>query len=219
MTLEGPRVLSKDVNSISVATDGTGEQSTLTGSGDFTKLTIGSLEGAVYRDYFDLSGYMLDDLTTFINGVMLQEGCVVTGTTSLFTIHDILSTEYLTDTEIVQCLTTAPASTYFHNQFGFPTSTLSQQQIIYGRMRVWSSPPAGVNVTLPTLVGDNIWGTGTSTTREKLFITRIVLNHTPASSGSAPPANYMVNAIIAKEDELPYLMRQKRSYELAKTVD
>lgn len=220
MTLEGPRVMNKDVAAVSMATDETGITTTITGPAGYEKLTVGALEAAVYRDYFDLSGYTQADLTTFIQGVDIQEGCIPNtsvppNATEHLTIYDLITTEFISDAEIRRTLLTAPASTFYHNQFGFPTSQLDQQQIIYGRMRVWSSPAAGVNVAFPQKIGDNVFGTGTATAGEKLYITRIAMNHTADSSVSIPPVNYVVATMVVKEKELPFLMRMKRSYELA----
>jgi len=219
MTLEGPRVMNKDVAAVSVITDTPGSLITITGPAGYEKLTVGTLEAAVYRDYFDLSGYTQADLTVFIQGVTVQEGCIpntdVANPTELLTIYDLITTEFVSDAEIVRTLTTAPPSTFFHNQFGFPTSQLDQQQVVYGRMRVWSSPSAGVNVAFPQKIGDNIFGTGSATTGHKLYITRIALNHTANSSVSIPPVNYVVATMVVEEKELPFLMRMKRSYELA----
>jgi len=219
MSQTGPRVMNKDVAGISMATDASGNLTTIVGPAGYEKLTVGTLEAAVYRDYFDLSGYTQADLTTFIQGVDIQEGCIpntdIAVPTELLTIYDLITTEFVSNAEIRRTLLTAPPSTFFHNQFGFPTSQLDQQQVMYGRMRVWSSPSSGVNVTFPQKIGDNVFGTGTATAGEKLYITRIAMNHTASSSVSIPPVNYVVATMVVKEKELPFLMRMKRSYELA----
>jgi len=211
--------MNKDVAAISMATDETGITTTIVGPAGYQKLTVGALEAAVYRDYFDLSGYSQASLTTFVQGVDLQEGCIpntdIANPCELLVIYDLITTEFVSDAEIQRTLLTAPPSTFFHNQFGFPTSQLSLQQIIYGRMRVWSSPSAGVNVAFPQKIGDNIFGTGTATSGEKLHLTRIAMNHTANSSVSIPPVNYVIATMVVKEKDLPFLMRQKRSHELA----
>lgn len=81
MPITGPRTLHRTIGTTHISL---GEATpialaTLTGAGQYTKLAIGNVEAAVHRSYFDLSGYQMDDLTTFIAGVMIMEGTVPSG--------------------------------------------------------------------------------------------------------------------------------------------
>jgi hypothetical protein len=69
---------------------------------------------------------------------------------------------------------------------------------------------------IPNLHSVNVWGTCSAVTSDKLHITRIVLTSTtPDSTTYVSDTNVVVTIIVAQEKELPFLMRQKRSYELA----
>ena len=70
--------------------------------------------------------------------------------------------------------------------------------------------------------GQTTFGTCAATTADKVHLTRVVYVVTgaagviePGKKIHIPPSNYVSAIIVAKEKELPFLMRQKRSYELA----
>jgi len=222
MPMTGPRTLHRTIGTVHVANGaaGTPMLATLSGAGQYTKLEIGNLQAAVHRSYFDLSGYQMDDLTTFIAGVRIMEGTVPTGDSLHTTFHDLVTTEFITDDEIVNLLSKAPADEFYSNQFGFSTSTLDLDQVIYGQFRTYltNNTITGL-VQLPYLAGIREFGTGTATAAEKLYITRIVTNHAQGTSVSSPPVAYVVQAIIGKEGESEYFMRLKRSYEAAQAVN
>jgi len=224
MPMTGPRTLHRTIGTthISLGEATPVALATLTGAGQYTKLAIGDVEAAVHRSYFDLSGYQMDDLTTFIAGVRIMEGTVPTGDSQHTTFHDLVTTEFVTDDEIVNLLTTAPSDEFYSNQFGFSTSTLDLDQVIYGQFRTYltNATIVGVpSITLPYLAGIREFGTGTATAAEKLYITRIVTNHVQSTSVSSPPVAYVIQAIIGKEGESEYFMRLKRSYEAAQAVN
>ena len=68
MTLEGPRVFDQSLQGLTCETDDTGIIVNRSGAG-WLALTD---YVAVQRDYFDLSGYNMDSLTTFFQGVDMQ---------------------------------------------------------------------------------------------------------------------------------------------------
>jgi len=89
--------------------------------------------------------------------------------------------------------------------------------IIYGRHRQYRTD---TNIGgFPILVGSSAWGTMPAATADKVHLTRILIAATPIGPQpetlAIPPANYVTGVVVAKEEELPFLMRQKRSYELA----
>jgi len=222
MTIEGPRLLSKDIGAIFGSTNELGI-STITEPSPYSLVQLtATLQAAVYRGYFDLTGTAMEDLTLFVQGAEVQEGTVPSGDTNLLTIHDIMSTEPIDDAEIISVLTTGPPSTFFGNQFGYSTSTLDLDQILYGNFRIYQENST-ISPSIPYLVGSTKFGVGVATARDKLFITRIVINHQiPPALGvvswSAPPVNFVVGAMIAKESHSSHLMRLKQSYEHANTV-
>ena len=58
-----------------------------------------------------------------------------------------------------------------------------------------------------------MWGTCNASTGDKIYITRIVDTSGADTLLQIPDVNVVLVAVIAKEKELPYLMRASRSYE------
>lgn len=215
MTIEGPRVLDKLFGKAVITTDAEPHPSTgVTIAGDGWK----ELSNIVFvtRSYYDLSGYNRKELTSFIQGVDIQEEVGPTGNMHAY-IVDLVTTEYVDDTTIIDG--------HFENVQpddlpGFPVSTYDMQQVIYGRTRAYnpSTTWTGATSTIGEYSRSN-WGTCAATTADKVHLTRIVyIGFDPIavdSSFAPPPCNYVMAIIVGKEKELPFLMRQKRSYELA----
>lgn len=205
--LEGPRVMSQMFSRLDVQGLPGAPYFTLT-SGDNWENLVGDPTSSVYvsRKYYDLSGYNKDFLTTFVQGVDIQEGHVPTGSMASFIVIDLITSEYPSDAEVLVSATNPP---------GFPQSTSDMSTVIYGRHRQYR---VDSNVgSFPIMVGASTWGTMPATTADKVHLTRIVVTSTPVAPETLaiPPANYVTAAIISKEAELPFMMRQKRSYELA----
>jgi len=213
MTLEGPRLLDRTLDHLDVAL-GTSPAPTFpaafTGS-NWEVLDAVATPTFANRSYFDLSGYNIDMLTTFIQQVTIQEAHSVFGTAPCF-VMDMVSTEFIDDTTLLNAFT---YTTGDGDPPGFPRSVFNMEQIIYGRMRMYQTSTQWSDLGLQ---GVTTWGTGAATSAQKLYCTRVVYVLAPGSSGQTvhlPACNYVVAAIIAKEKELTYLMRQFRSYELA----
>ena len=194
------------VGTVSVM-DGSGLISSLTGSG--WSVIPGLPNWAVQRDYFDLSGYQLEDLSVFFQGIEMQEPLPVLGDGQSPSIIEIISTEYISDAEIL-ATTAVPMSGP-----GFSTSTNNMEQIVYGRRRIYYQKAPLTTPVIPFLHSVNTWGTCAATTADKLHITRILHSTSSDATTYVPDVNVVVAIIVAQEETLPFLMRQKRSYELA----
>jgi len=207
MTLEGPRVLDKLLPGSSVAML---SEVILTATNNWNIIT--ALPNViVQRAYFDLSGYQLENLTAFFQGVQMQEGGFLSGDDDFSMLSEFVTTEYISDAEIA-----AVAPTFNDGMpIGFGNSTFNQEQIVYARSRLFVIQGAGI--IIPSTLALTTWGTCAAATADKLHITRIF--RTGQASGAStitlPDVNVVVATIVAKEKELPFLMRQKRSYELA----
>jgi hypothetical protein len=206
MTLEGPRVLSKVLTGSTVTNDGSALIASVTGQWD---QVVGSDNAAVQRTYFDLSGYNMDFLTTFVQGVEIQDPGPLAGTDNANELLEILSTEFISDAEIVAFI----AGVGFNGP-GYSQSTMNMDQVVYGRRRSYTQDGA-ITPIIPNLHHTAMWGTANALTSDKLHITRILLTTTIDSVTFVSDTNVVMGAIISKEKELPFLMRQKRSYELA----
>ncbi len=210
MTLEGPRVLAKNLTGVSCQTDGdTGFMENFNGQG---WEPVGTFIG-VQRTYFDLSGYNRDSLTTFIQGVDFQYAGPPTTSDTFMMVIDLITTERISNAEIIQTYA-APAAPGILTGTGFPESALNQEQVIYARRRAYSQDSTLGATDLPTLVSTDLWGTCSAATSDKIHITRILIGATINKLYNIPPVNVVVAAIIAEEKELAFLARQKRSYEI-----
>jgi len=203
---EGPRRLAKVLSGCVSAWDPAGIGTVTSGSG-WEHITGGTQ--LVQRDYFDLAGYNMDQLTVFFQGVELQTADPVTTTvppSASASMITMLTTQLLTDAEIVASL-----GSVFSN-IGFTKSTTNQEQIVFGQSDTYSLNSTMVQ-TLLTLLSRNTWGTCAATTSSRLHITRIILNHTPLTDLEIPDVNVVITVIVGKEDVNPYMMRTLRGNE------
>lgn len=208
MTLEGPRILDKQFPGVTITINEEEPYYTISG-GPWDSLSDTCF---ARRDYFDLSGYSLDDLTCFIQGVDIQEGFTAHGNLGYAWVIDLITTEYVDSASIL-----AMVVNFTGDAPGFPESTFDMSQVAYGRCRTFKGQNTA-QVPIGTLyqTGSTNFGTNQGTAGQKLYTTRVLQF---AGLGtefiSIPPSNFVVAVIVAKEKELPFLMRMKRSYELA----
>lgn len=172
-----------------------------------------------YETYFDLTGYTLDDLTFFIRSGRVQDPGIHTfsGDNDCFQIFDILSQERLSQTDLADIK--ANNTTITSRAPGQSDGPLDRSQVIYGRYRLFTKN--STLTSLPTLmlnVRDVRFGSGNATTVQKLWWYRIILFTTTPDPGATmliPASTFVLIGDIDKEAEGEYLMRLKRSYELA----
>jgi len=203
--IEGPRLMAQVLTGSDITTGAEGVITIATGP---WQTVDGTVNAAVQRDYFDLSGYNREFLTTFVQSVAIQEPGPLAGSDENNQLLEIVSTEFIDDTNI-----TAFLSGNGFNGPGFSRSTDSMSQIIYGRRRLYTFD-ATITPVIPKLWHASNWGTASAITSDKLHITRIIVCSTPGVT-FVSDCNVVIAALIGKEKELPFLMRQKRSYELA----
>jgi len=207
MTQEGPRILEQMFNPLRATHNPGAPYTTITTGGGWDVLAAdGSTTVFASRKYYDLSGYNRDKLTSFFQGTDIQEAYSVGGTCDNAIIIDLITSERPTLAELLAVANSPP---------GYPESTTSMQQVVYGRSRQYVQ-----NTTVTgflTMTGSGLWGTMAAGTMDKVHLTRVLITSTsaPGQSVNCPPANYVEAIIVAKEKDLPFLMRQKRSYELA----
>jgi len=210
MTLEGPRVLAKQLGGAVIETNDSGPPAVSSVEGNnWNQLNNRAF---VNRSYYDLSGFNRYDLTSFFQGVDIQEEFGPNGDLPVWII-DMITTEFVDDDTITDALFDNAA--LLGDLPGFPGSTMNQEQVIYGRTRTYYTS------TTWSKVGEfarTQWGTCSAATSDKVHLTRIVMLDVAVpkqASISIPPCNYVTTTIVGKEKELAFMMRQKRSYELA----
>jgi len=162
--------------------------------------------------YVDLSAYELDDLTFFPMSAILQDpGIYSSDVTVPMQVLDIVCTEQLSIAEVV-------ADMAENNVPGMFESTMDFSQIIWGQYRTFYSPTTfsgTAGLFLPA--NGALFGSGEPTTSSKLYCYRIIITSgaTEANTLTIPASRFIISGIVAKEKELAFIMRQKRSYELA----
>lgn len=169
-----------------------------------------------YENYFDLSAYELDDLTVVPTAISLQDGLPYTTTsldpTTQLPVFDIVSQEKLSMDEI---------HTIYTAGYDYPSSPASTQdwsQLLMCNFRLLTPQTdfSIVNLLLPATGGS--LGSAEPTAVQKLWVYRVLIPTATDLSGSTwivPATRFVLGAEIVKEDDLPYMMRLKRSYELA----
>ncbi len=171
------------------------------------------------ESYFDFSGYELDDLTVGIVDARVQDPGVYTysGMEDVFMCYDLFSQERLSEDDLKliksnHTLTTMSAP-------GMPDGPLDRSQITFGLFRMFAK---NANITgLPTMMLNTRtvrFGSGSATAVQKLWCYRIIVfMQTPANGDEVliPATTQVMIGDVRKEEELPYMMRLRRSYELA----
>lgn len=169
--------------------------------------------------YLDLSGYELDDLTLVPLSITVQDPGVYqySGDGDVFCVYDLVTNERLTDEDMR--LIKTHATTTQSSAPGMPRGPLDRDQILFGMYRLFAKNSTTTGLPSMMLNARTMrFGSGQPTAVQKLWCYRIVCFYqTPSNADTLviPAATFVLNAEIIQEDELPYMMRLKRSYELA----
>lgn len=177
----------------------------------FTQAGPGALTTCVlYRiDYFDLSGYELEDETVYPQTVLIGDMETVngssTGTGALLLRADLVLTKAPTEADLQNVSQMMgwqlPGST--NSRFGL-------EEIIYGRFTKYVQT-VDTGLFQPMQVRN--WGAGDSTAGQKLYFLQAYLMYTPTSGLTIPSSSIVIPTVIGKEPDLEYMMRLYRSYE------
>jgi len=204
-----PHQLTKQVGPTDIVTTFTGPDLTgiAVGDGWETIIETVSLGKAVHRSYIDLAGWTKEELTTFVQGVDIQKMKtpfgVIANSYPLVWEYDILSTRRIALTELTSGIP---------GFIGGP-STIDLQSIVYGESRTYAE-----NATIPgtyVTTDRETFGTGDPVATDKLHWTRIIrFSVAGAATLKVYPANLVVQAVTAKEKDLVWMERLRRSYVL-----
>ena len=207
--LTGTRLLHEDVPS-TVCTETGGQYVATNGWQNLNNDVL------YYESYFDLSAYELDDLTLIPTAMSLQDGMAYTTTSvdpiTQLPVLDIISQERLDMQEIYTNYTTR------YDIPGSPGSTQDWSQLLMCNFRLLTPQTDFSIQTLLLPATGGSFGSAEPTAVQKLWYYRILIPTALDLTGSVwvvPPTRFVLGAEIVKEDELPYMMRLKRSYEIA----
>ena len=169
----------------------------------------------VSSTYFDLAGLAIDDKTLFFDGATVQEASSPSFNPAtagnLLRVADIMTTSPITDTEAILYITDA-------NFAGSPT-TLTFDQTIYGRVRVYNMDLDNLAGAYAILLSDNQTGSLSATASDRIYCYRVVVYDGADGRFDLLAARYILSAHAKEEPEHQYLMRLKRSYELQNQPD
>jgi len=194
--------------------------------------------GFVQEMKLDLSGYVQDSLTVGFRRSFEQEGAAdsiywATYDPNIDVIIEttIISSVPMNDDQLA--LTTAVSPGFIvYNIPGADWGNFNREHIIHGRYQLmyansvigsgaFTSPG---NATLTSLV-DNYFSSLEPTAADCLYCYRVFAVPTPGATGedgptlvSLPPKRVILDAFTVEEPDLEYMMRLKRSYELANQV-
>jgi hypothetical protein len=205
--LEGERTLSLPVPAVSLTRGASGWSS---GSG-WTGTSVNDL--IMFESYWDCSGYTADDLTLFPLGVTLQDPGRYTSSNPNVPMQvlDIVSQTRLSLTDVYGWILANAMP-------GMLGTTVEWTQVIWGQYRTLLGQASFQSAGTEFLTASaGLFGSGSPSTAEKLYCYRFVImpNSQDLDEISIPASRFVMSAVIAPEDELAFLMRQKRSYELA----
>lgn len=171
------------------------------------------------ENYFDTSGYTRDQLTAMPVNAFIQEAgryqITFPGNMRMMVL-DLITTERIDD--VLALITEITASN--SGIPSFPNSTEDWSQVIYGQFRELTGitqADAVQDVFAP--VSNQQFGSLEPTTCDKLWVYKIIMaiglpQGDPESLLRFPNSRMVLNIDVVKEDDLEFMMRQKRSYEL-----
>lgn len=162
---------------------------------------------------FDLSGYSLDDKTTYIQAAVFQDmGQLPVGV-------PVANMQRATLCSITP-LTQADLTIFDGvNQWQVPGTLASNhtpQEIVRGRVNYY--------LTLSTFAGlqqvqSKDFGIGDSTAADKLWVCdAIVIPNTEGANFALPDQNFVIPIVVAEEPDLEYIMRLSRSVQTYEPV-
>ena len=178
----------------------------------------------------DLSGYAMDKKTFYPYSSFEQRGGVtngkfVSGFTQQPYVVDItiISTVPFTDDDLGAASAQAPGFNIFSG-YGGGIGRFNRDQILHGQLK-WYTVDAtqavqGGNNTLK-LLDKEIFSSLEPTAADKLYCYRILFVSAKNDEGEVatwPPSRVLMPGNISSEPKVEYMMRLKRSYELANQV-
>lgn len=206
---------------------GTGNYDVTTGGAGYA--TLGSGVFVLQQD-IDLSGYAMDKKTFYPYSSFEQRGGIVGGqfsgtlTEQPYVIdYTIVSSVPLNSTDLAAVIISAPG---FNTYSGYTAGQgrFDRSQILHGELKWYTQDStqavsAGFNTL--KLLEREVFSSLEPTAADKLYCYRLLILSAVAGEafkGSWPPTRVLIPGTISSEPKLEYMMRLKRSYELANQV-
>ena len=173
----------------------------------------GSNDLIMFESYFDCSGYTRDGLTVFPVASTLQDPGRYNSNTdgAVLQVLDIISQVRLSLTDVYTWVTNNAMP-------GMLSTDVDYTQIIWGQYRTMLGQATfQANATEYLTANAGMFGSGAPSTAQKLYVYRFALlqGSQELNTLRIPASRMILSTIVGEEKELAFLMRQKRSYELA----
>tara|TARA_Y100001951_G_scaffold47954_1_gene37811 strand:- start:1058 stop:1711 length:654 start_codon:yes stop_codon:yes gene_type:complete len=187
------------------------------GSNGYRDLSSGGTGFFVSDTYFDLAGMTLREKTLFFEGATVQEvlaPVVFNGQPGdSLIIVDLMCSKPLTDTELI----------FFpvFGNFAGTNTALTFDQTIYAQICQYVIDLDTAQWGSMVKMSSNQIGSMSATASDRIYSYRIVTTAIPFSGTrfTITPARHVLSADVKKEEEFQYVMRLRRSYELAQGQD
>jgi len=190
--------------------------------GNWTSIAISGspVKTSVYSETCIDINLSLDRLTFFPESCFLQDPGIYYRTASVgadpandLIVLDIVSTKKLNVSEVIENVSPGNLMP------GMIGSLDDFNQIIMGTFRLMSQNlNFGSQATIQQVMSMGDFSSASAFAQDNLWLTRILI---PRSSNfddgyflAAPSSRFIIQGLIGKEEELPYMMRLKNSYEL-----
>ncbi|MHC4913818.1 MAG: hypothetical protein ACYTE5_12625 [Planctomycetota bacterium] len=214
---EMSKTLAKEFDSLQVDFDGVNYSLSAGIANSGWRQIFPNLGVFVNSTYFDLAGMTLEEKTLFFEGAAMQEVLNPQFTPASpgdgMIVVDIMSQIPLTDAEVNNFKISGNLATS-------PSSTLTFDQTIYGRIRYMNVDLDNQAGSFTITVSDNQLGSLSPTASDRIYCYRYVTIAQGAPGISTLfGARYLLRAESKEEAEYQYLMRLKRSYELQNEPD
>jgi len=212
-----PRVLRKQIEGDYFTSTSEGLSPTAgVSTGQYTLVaTTGGPEIIVHRTSIDLSGYTRQKLTFYPTSVIIQQGEIdnffTAGAVGNAYVWDLVTTTPVTDEDLIGWQIHVVGQTQAVP--GFSRSNFSLQEIVYGRLRLFS-----LNSNVPDYfvqTQQKEWGLLSETAGHSLYLTRVILPYTGVTGTiSIPEVAFVVTGVTSKEKDLIYVQQLRRVFEL-----
>jgi hypothetical protein len=212
--LEGERTLSMPVPAVNLQRGASGWSTANGWTG------TGANDLIMFEAYFDTSGYTSDDMTLFPVSSLLQDpGRYISSNNAVpLQVLDIISQVRLSMTDVYSWVYPDPTIQGSNAMPGMIGTDVDWTQIVWGQYRTFLPQNSFIGFGTEMLVASGgMFGSGSPSTAQKLYCYRFILlpGSQDADTLQLPASRFVLNAVIAPEDDKAFLMRQKRSYELA----
>ena len=181
------------------------------------KVVTGSSRAFLSETYFDLAGMSQREKTMFIDAATVQDflpavlsaGAAGDG----YLVADIMTSEPMTDTEVLNFAT--------QGNFAHVACGLGFQETIYARIELWAKDIDTATWPYALKLSSNQIGSLQPTASDRIYSYKLISmdGSSQASSFGFSATRHIIQATAKEEPEFQYLMRLRRSYELAQNHD